>query len=93
MKVYILQEYIDSHNCGVETNILKVLDSKEKACQQLTEIFKGFADDDFFMDYMLEEDYELTDCDVREITDHSVSLYCDGNGDTYNLYIVEKEVE
>lgn len=94
MKVYILQEFIDSHNSGVETNILGVYDSREKAQAQIALINREILGDDaFFMHYMFTEDYEPADFDSKDIGKDGIHLYCDGNGDEFDIYYMEREVE
>lgn len=94
MKVYILQEFIDSHNSGVETNILGVYDSREKAQAQIALINKEIIEDaTFFMHYMFTEDYEPLDFDSKDIDKDGIHLYCDGNGDEFDLYYTEREVK
>lgn len=95
MKVYVLQEFTDSHNCGTETLLIGAFDSKEKVRAKIQEIKNQLTDPHycFFMDYLLEDDYELTDFDSKDITADGMHLYCDGNGDEYDLYYNELEVE
>lgn len=94
MTVYILQEFIDSHNSGVETNILGVYDSKEKAQARIALINKEILRDDaFFMHYMFTEDYEPDDFDSKDMDEDGIHLYCDGNGDMFDVYYTESEVE
>jgi len=95
MKVYILQEFIDSHNCGTDSRVVGVYDSEEKVKAKVTAMRESAKnpDSNFFMAYMFDEDYEEANFDNKDISEASIHLYSDGNGDEYDLYYIEMEVE
>lgn len=94
MTVYILQEFIDSHNSGVETNVIGVYDSEEKVKAKVAEVLEDIkTDTNFFMNDIFDDDDFDEDMDSRNITDRGCHLYCDGNGDEYDLYYLAYQVE
>lgn len=95
MTVYILSESIASHHFGESCNVIGVYDSESKVKAKIESMVKAEVEaDDFFMRYMLVEPKEDRGTfDVCSINEDYVHLYCDGNGDEYNLYYSIRTVE
>lgn len=92
MKVYIVEELLDSHVCGISQRLIGVYDSKEKALAEVAEIEETLVTD-FFMSYMFDRGYEESDLDRKQVEEDCIHLYCDGNGDLYDLEVTECEVK
>ena len=103
-KVYIVKEHISDHQCGEEDNVLTVFASREGALAFIKDVVeKDVLNKDFFMYGDFEEDlcvgdhvyWGENDKDEENFIDLEkgyVHLYCGGNGNVYDLEIIEQEV-